>query len=47
MTVDQAKRWLLEQATARGVDLEVLATQERKLEIEAQGGRVSDVKQAN
>lgn len=46
MNVDQAKRWLLERAAARGVDLEVLATSERKLEIEAEGGRVSDLTHA-
>ncbi len=46
MTVDQAKRWLLERAERRGVDLEVLATTERKLEVEARDGRVSDITNA-
>ncbi len=46
MTVEQAKRWLLERAGQRGVDLEVLATTERKLEVEARDGRVSDITNA-
>ncbi len=46
MNVDQAKRWLLDRARTRGVDLEVLATTKRKLEIEAQEGRVSDLTHA-
>jgi PmbA protein len=46
VNVDQAKRWLLERAGERGVDLEVLATFERKLEIQADDGRVSDLTHA-
>jgi PmbA protein len=46
MTVEQAKRWLLEKARQREVDLEVLATTERKLEVEARDGRVSDITNA-
>ncbi len=46
MNVDGAKRWLLDRARGRGVDLEVLATTERKLEIEAEEGRVSDLTHA-
>lgn len=46
MTVEQAKTWLLARAAERGVDLEVLVTHERTMEIESHGGRVSDLKHA-
>jgi PmbA protein len=46
MKVEGAKHWLLARATERGVDLEVLATTERKLEIEAEDGRTSDLTHA-
>lgn len=46
MNVDGAKRWLLARARERGVDLEVLATFERKLEIDAEDGRTSDLTHA-
>lgn len=43
MKVTEAKAWLLARAGERGVELEVLATTDRKLSIEAQKGAVNDV----
>ncbi len=42
MTFDQAKRWLLEEASRRGVDLEVLGSVERELQINAQDGKAGE-----
>lgn len=47
MTVNEAQRWLLARAAERGVELEVLATSQRSLTIEAQNGDVSDVSMAS
>ncbi len=43
MKVTDAKKWLLAEAGKRGVELEVLATNDRKLNVQAQKGAVSDV----
>ncbi len=43
MKVTEAKSWLLTEAARRGVDLEVLATNESNLTIQAQNGATSDV----
>lgn len=42
MTQSEARAWLLERARREGVDLEVLATRERTLSVEARSGRASD-----
>ena len=43
MSVTKAKAWLLAEAGKRGVDLEVLASSERKLTIEARDGKAADL----
>lgn len=43
MSVTKAKSWLLAEAGKRGVDLEVLASSQRELFIEAKDGKASDV----
>ena len=43
MKVTEAKSWLLAEAAKRGVDLEVLATNQSSLTIQAQNGATSDV----
>ncbi len=43
MKVSEAKTWLLTEAAKRGVDLEVLATSESSLSIQARAGVTSDV----
>lgn len=43
MKVTEAKSWLLARAAERGVDLEVLATNQSSLTIQAQNGATSDV----
>lgn len=43
MNTAEARSWLLEQAAARGVDVEVLGTSERKLTVESRDGKPSDV----
>ena len=43
MKVTEAKSWLLAEAGRRGVDLEVLATSQSKLTIQARDGATSDV----
>lgn len=43
MKVTEAKKWLLAEAAKRGVDLEVLATSQSNLTIQAQKGATSDV----
>jgi len=45
--VTEAKSWLLAEAAKRGVDLEVLATNQSKLTIQAQNGAMSDVNMAS
>ena len=47
MKVTEAKSWLLTEAAKRGVDLEVLATNQSKLTIQAQNGAASDVSMAS
>lgn len=46
MNRDQAIRYLLEQAEVMGVDLEVLATESRVLNVDAYQGAVSELKKA-
>lgn len=43
MTVTEAKRWLLAEASRRGVELEVLASSTRALFVDAREGKASDV----
>lgn len=43
MSVTKAKTWLLAEAAKRGVELEVLASSERRLSIEARDGKAADV----
>lgn len=43
MSVSRAKTWLLAEAEKRGVDLEVLASTQRDLFIDAKDGKASDV----
>lgn len=43
MSVTKAKTWLLAEAAKRGVALEVLASSERRLSIEARDGKAADV----
>jgi len=43
VNVTEAKRWLLAEAAVRGVDLEVLATRQSRLFIEAHDGRTSEI----
>ena len=47
MNVKEAKRRLLAEAKKRGVDLEVLATNQSQLMIQAQNGATSDVSLAS
>lgn len=47
MTGAEARSWLLKRAQERGVDIEVLATTERRLSVEARDGRPSDVSLAS
>lgn len=42
MTFDEAKRWLLEEAARRGVDLEVLGNVSRELRVNAQDGKAGE-----
>ena len=42
MTFEEAKRWLLAEAGRRGVDLEVLGSVERRLQINAQDGKAGE-----
>ncbi len=42
MSFEQAKRWLLEEASRRGVELEVLGSVERELRINAQDGKAGE-----
>lgn len=47
MKVTEAKRWLLAEAGKRGVDIEVLATRDDRLTVDARGGRTSDITSAS
>lgn len=47
MKVTEAKRWLLAEAAKRGVDIEVLATRDDRLTVDARGGRTSDITSAS
>ena len=42
MTFEEAKRWLLDRATNRGVDVEVLGNTERELRINARDGKAEE-----
>ena len=43
MTRDEARTWLLRQAEKQGVDLEVLTTSKRTLDLEARDGQPADI----
>src|SRR5690606_42020837 len=42
MTFEEAKRWLLDEARRRGVDLEVVGGVQRELKINAQDGKAGE-----
>ena len=47
MTRDEAIRYILDKASARNLTVEILASEERELNIDTHDGRISEFKQAS